>query len=188
VEAERLDQLDVYRMANGATVELSQASPAARAFVADLALRLAQGQGYAELLARVMQPNLPIYEGRSPLDPGVHDLPAFKAARDLVYRAGIAEGAIQAGPADHVQPLPTSLRALHSAEVANEGARGSGLTTEAIVTVGEAMHMLGITRQAVINATRTGRIRGEQHGKVWVLSRDDVLRYRMQRDERKRER
>jgi excisionase family DNA binding protein len=53
------------------------------------------------------------------------------------------------------------------------------------VTVGEAMDMLGITRQAVINAVRSGRVRGEQHGKLWVLSREDVLRYRLVRDDRR---
>jgi hypothetical protein len=94
---------------------------------------------------------------------------------------------IDPGPAEQgAMPLPAGLRTGPSLLRAEVDREGSGLTTEAIVTVGEAMDMLGITRQAVINAVRTGRVRGEQHGKLWVLSREDVLRYRMVRDDRKR--
>ncbi|MSP91376.1 MAG: DNA-binding protein [Myxococcales bacterium] len=188
MENERTDHLDTYRLLSGATVDLRSATPGARAFVQDLALRLAQGQGYAELLQRVLRPDLPIYEGHSPLAPHTAELPAVKAARDLVYRAGVAEGAITAGPAEaQTPPLPPGLRAL-SAVAAAPAPAGKGLTTEPIVTVGEAMDMLGITRQAVINAVRIGRIRGEQHGKLWVLAREDVLRYQMARDDRRQQR
>lgn len=148
--------------------------------LSDLALRLLQGEGYAELLLRVQRPDSPLYEGQSPLAPTAADLPALRAARDLVYRAGIAEGQI-APPNGHASVgLPGQLRLAGSG-----GPRDGQLTTEPIVTVGEAMEMLDITRQGVINAVRAGRIKGEQHGKVWVLSREDVLRYRMARDDRR---
>lgn len=183
VDLERLDLLDSYRLLSGVSVDLRTASMPARLYLLDLSLRLAQGQGYAELLARLMRPDIPLYDGMSPLAPGAQELPAVRAARDLVYRAGVAEGTIEPGPAEAAHaPLPGGLRAAGAGAATGEGA---GLTTEAIVTVGEAMEMLGITRQAVINAVRTGRVRGEQHGKLWVLSRDDVLRYRMARDDRK---
>lgn len=174
------DLLDTYRLLSGAVVDLSGTSPAARVYLLDLALRLAQGQGYAELVQRVLKPDAPIYEGLSPLAPNAQELPAVRAARDLVYRAGVAEGAIAPGPTDNGLALPPGLRA---GGAPNEG--HAGLTTEAIVTVGEAMDMLDITRQAVINAVRSGRVRGEQHGKLWVLAREDVLRYRLARDDRK---
>ncbi len=148
----------------------------------DLALRLAQGQGYEELLVRVQRPDVPLYEGQSPLSPVAADLPALRAARDMVYRAGLAEGRIAAGPGEatlHI--LPGGLRGTATAARGRDGK----LTTEPILTVGEAMDMLGITRQAVINAVHSGRVRGEQHGKLWVLSREDVLRYRMARDDRR---
>ena len=183
----RLDLLDSYRLLSGVAVDLREASLASRLYVLDLALRLAQGQGYAELVGRVLRADLPLYDGLSPLAPGAQDLPAVKAARDLVYRAGVAEGLIEPGPAEsQTAPLPIGLRAGHA--TAGRFAEASGLTTEAIVTVGEAIDMLDITRQAVINAVRTGRVRGEQHGKLWVLSREDVLRYRLARDERKSQR
>lgn len=156
-------------------------SAAARQYLTDLALRLAQGQGYDELVVRVQRPDVPLYEGHSPLAPATADLPALRAARDLVYRAGLAEGRIQPGPGDvPLHALPSGLRAPPPA-----GRGESKLTTEPIVTVGEAMEMLGITRQAVINAVRSGRVRGEQHGRLWVLSREDVLRYRLARDDRR---
>lgn len=182
MKGDTLDQLDTYRMMSGVALDLRPSSAAARAYLLDLALRLAQGQGYGELLARVIRPDCPLYEGRSPLAPGTEDLPALRAARDLVYRAGVAEGAIEAGPGDF-SALPAGLRNPQTASARTK--TGGGLTTEAIVTVGEAMDMLDITRQAVINAVRTGRIRGEQHGKLWVLSREDVLRYRLARDDRR---
>ncbi len=177
-----LDLLDTYRLMSGIAVDLRPASDLARNYLNDLALRLAQGQGYAELLARVLRPDGPLYEGRSPLAPSSDDLPALRAARDLVYRAGVAEGVIEAS-ASEFTALPAGLRG--GASVVSRPSQGAGLTTEAIVTVGEAMEMLSITRQAVINAVKTGRIRGEQHGKLWVLSREDVLRYRLARDDRR---
>jgi hypothetical protein len=182
VKVYSLDLLDTYRLMSGVAVDLRPASELARIYLNDLALRLAQGQGYAELLARVLRPDGPLYEGRSPLAPGSEDLAALRAARDLVYRAGVAEGAIEAN-ASEFAALPVGLRGGVAATA--RPASGSGLTTEAIVTVGEAMEMLSITRQAVINAVKTGRIRGEQHGKLWVLSREDVLRYRLARDDRR---
>ena len=184
----QLELLDSYRLLNGAVVDLRSSSLPARLFLLDVAARLAQGQGYHELLARVMRPDVPLYEGMSPLSPGVHELPALRAANDLVYRAGVAEGVIVPGPAEaQAVPLPGGLRPL-AGRVQTQRPREGGLTTEAIVTVGEAMDMLGITRQAVINSVRTGRVRGEQHGKLWILSREDVLRYRLNRDERRQAR
>ena len=184
----QLELLDSYRLLSGAVVDLRGASLAARLFLLDVAARLAQGQGYHELLARVMRPDVPLYEGLSPLSPGVHELAALRAANDLVYRAGVAEGVIVPGPAEAMaMPLPGVLRTI-AGRMPAPRAREGGLTTEAIVTVGEAMDMLGITRQAVINSVRTGRVRGEQHGKLWILSREDVLRYRMNRDERRQAR
>jgi len=185
LELDRLDLLDSYRLLSGVSVDLRASPVSARLYLLDLALRLAQGQGYTELLGRVLRPDLPIYDGMSPLAPGAQDLPAVRAARDLVYRAGVAEGIIEPGPAEsQTPPLPAGLRAAPSF-AASGRKEPSGLTTEAIVTVGEAMEMLGITRQAVINSVHSGRVRGEQHGKLWVLSREDVLRYRMARDDRK---
>jgi len=182
-KAEPTDQIDTYRLLNGVAVDLRAASPAARQFLTDLALRLVQGEGYNELLLRVQRPDAPIYEGQSPLSPTVHELPGLRAARDLVYRAGVAEGHIAPTGADGaLQVLPSSLRV---AAAAPTGGRDGKLTTEPIVTVGEAIDMLDITRQAIINAVRAGRIRGEQHGKLWVLSREDVLRYRLARDDRR---
>lgn len=180
------DQLDTYRLLGGGVLDLRAASAEARAFVADLALRLAQGQGYAELLARVLRPDAPVYEGLSPLAPQAAELPALKAARDLVFRAGVAEGAIAPpGSQTPSSVLPAPVRGTTAPPSAVRPPASTGLTTEAIVTVGEAMEMLGITRQAVINAVRAGRVRGEQHGKLWVLSREDVLRYRVARDDRR---
>lgn len=185
----QLELLDSYRLLNGAVVDLRSSSLGARLFLLDIAARLAQGQGYQELLARLMRPDAAIFEGLSPLSPGVQELPALRAANDLVYRAGVAEGAIQPGPAEAQGiALPSSLRPFAARVTASKPAREGSLTTEAIVTVGEAMDMLGITRQAVINSVRTGRVRGEQHGKLWILSREDVLRYRMNRDERRQAR
>ena len=184
----QLELLDSYRLLSGAVVDLRPSSLPARLFLLDIAARLAQGQGYQELLARLMRPDAAIYEGLSPLSPGVQELPALRAANDLVYRAGVAEGAIVPGPAEaQAIALPGGLRPLVGRMPAARPRDGS-LTTEAIVTVGEAMDMLGITRQAVINSVRTGRVRGEQHGKLWILSREDVLRYRMNRDERRQAR
>ena len=132
-----------------------------------------------------MRADGPLYEGMSPVLPSAQELPALRAAHDLVYRAAVAEGIIQPGPAEaHAPPLPASLRQSLAPATPVRNREGS-LTTEAIVTVGEAMEMLHITRQAVINAVRTGRVRGEQHGKLWILSREDVLRYRMGRDEKR---
>ena len=181
LKPESPDLLDTYRLLGGVAVDLRPASVTARHYLMDLALRLAQGQGYEELLVRVQRPDVPLYEGHSPLSPVAADLPALRAARDLVYRAGLAEGHIVPGPGEANLPLWAS-----AGRSALGSAVGSGkLTTEPILTVGEAMDMLGITRQAVINAVHSGRVRGEQHGKLWVLSREDVLRYRMARDDRR---
>ncbi len=177
--------LDSYRLISGAVVDLREVPPAAQTFVNDLALRLAQGQGYGELIGRVMRHDAPIYQGMSPLAPGADDLPAVQVARDLSYRAGLAEGAIAAKPGEtRDEALPSSLRARVSRS-GKSSPPGSRLTSEEIVTVGEAMNILGITRQAVINAVRNGKVHGEQHGKLWILSRDDVLEYRDERERRR---
>ncbi len=177
--------LDSYRLITGAMVDLREVPAAAQMFVNDLALRLAQGQGYNELIGRVMRHDAPIYQGMSPLAPGADAMPAVQVARDLIYRAGLAEGAIAAKPGEtRDDALPSSLRARVSRS-GNKTARGSRLTSEEIVTVGEAINILGITRQAVINAVRNGKVHGEQHGKLWILSRDDVLEYREEREKRR---
>ncbi len=177
--------LDSYRLISGAVVDLREVPAPARMFVNDLALRLAQGQGYNELIGRVMRHDAPIYQGMSPLAPGADALPGVQVARDLIYRAGLAEGAIEAKPGEsRDEALPSSLRARVSRS-GRSSERGSRLTTEEIVTVGEAMNILGITRQAVINAVRSGKVHGEQHGKLWILARDDVLDYRGVRDRRR---
>ena len=179
------DLLDSYRLVSGAVVDLRRVPAEARLFLSDLALRLAQGQGYSELVGRVLAPDSLIYGGQSPLAPGAHDLPAVAVGRDLVYRAGVAEGVIKPSPSE-LAALPRGLRTARDAqgELRAVETEGTQLTREQIVTVGEAMNLIGITRQAVINAVRAGKVRGEQHGKLWLLARDDVLRYRAERAQR----
>ena len=182
------DILVSYRLISGATVDLQDVGAAARTFVNDLALRLAQGQGYNELIGRVMRHDAPIYQGMSPLVPAAADLAAVQVARDLVYRAGLADGTIAPNPGEPgADALPSTLRA-RIARTGSGAASGSRLTTEEIVTVGEAMNLLGITRQAVINAVHSGKVHGEQHGKLWILSREDVLQYRDMREARRERR
>ncbi len=180
---DHLDLLDSYRLISGAVVDLRQVPLDGRLFLSDLALRLAQGQGYDELVGRVLAPTSVVYGGLSPLAPAAQDLPAVRVARDLVYRAGVAEGAIEPKPSELGTTLPRGLRTARDegGDLRTVEDPPSGLTREQIVTVGEAMHLLGITRQAVINAVRAGKVRGEQHGKLWLLSREDVLRYRAER-------
>jgi excisionase family DNA binding protein len=177
--------LDSYRLITGAVVDLRQVPDEARLFLSDLALRLAQGQGYGELVGRVLSPTAVVYGGMSPLAPAAQELAAVRVARDLVYRAGVAEGAIEPAPSEQ-SALPRALRTARDAagQLREVEEQGPTLTREQIVTVGEAMNLLGITRQAVINAVRAGKVRGEQHGKLWLLARDDVLRYRADRAER----
>jgi hypothetical protein len=165
------DLLDSYRLRTGASLDLRTVAPVARVFLLDLALRAAQGQSYAELLQRIMSPDAPIYEGRSPIEPGIGDLPAVRVAQDLVYSTGLRQGAIAGGAATQ-------------ADGGQAQDLGAGLVREAIVTVGEAMRLLGLTRQAVINAARSGRVRGEQHGGLWILSRRDVVAYGQRRGAR----
>ncbi|GEM_PF-3413538 len=181
-----VDLLDSYRLVSGATVDLREVAAPIRAFIADIALRLAQGQGYNELVGRVLAHDSPIYGGMSPLAPGAGELPAVKVAHDLVYRAGVAEGAIEPKPGEvDLEVVPRALRATVQERGEASGPPKGQLTTEKIVTVGEAMNLLGITRQAVINSVRTGKIRGEQHGRLWILAREDVLTYREIRNQRK---
>lgn len=187
MDAIERDLLDSYRLISGVVVDLRQVDDRARAFLSDLALRLAQGQGYQELVGRVLRPDAAIYEGHSPLAPGAQELAGVRVARDLVYRAGVAEGVIDARPnEDSGEALPRGLRTVRDAEGNPRAVPSTGrsLTTEKIVTVGEAMALLGITRQAVINAVHSGKVRGEQHGKLWILAREDVLAYRAERAER----
>ena len=182
-----VDILDSYRLISGAVVDLREVPLAARLFINDLAIRLAQGQGHDELVGRVLNPAAPIYSGTSPLAPDAAGLPAVQVARDLIYRAGVNEGVIKStGGKTEGEALPVGLAGGRRAGGGGEEGPGDRLTTEAIVTVGEAMAILGITRQAVINAVRKGKIRGEQHGRLWILSRDGVVRYRQTREERKR--
>jgi hypothetical protein len=187
MQASALDLLDSYRLISGAVVDLRQVDERSRAFLSDLALRLAQGQGYDELVGRVLRHDAAIYENMSPLAPAAQELAGVKVARDLVYRAGVAEGAIvPRGVEADVEPLPRGLRTVRdtSGQPRAVDAVGRSLTTEKIVTVGESMQILGITRQGVINAVRGGKVRGEQHGKLWILAREDIFAYRAERTER----
>lgn len=188
---ERMDQtpkipdlLDSYRLVSGAVVDLREAPFEVRAYIADLGLRLLQRQGYVELIGRVMMPSSPIYGGASPLAPGASELPAVRVAHDIVYRVGVAEGAIQPSEGADEGVLPSVLRRADAGPAVVSGPPSGQLTTEKIVTVGEAMNLLGITRQAVINSVHAGKVRGEQHGRLWLLSREDVLRYREARGNR----
>lgn len=179
------DFLDSYRLLSGAVVDLREVDSSVRAFIADLALRLAQGHGYNELISRVLQHDSPIYGGVSPLASGAQEMPAVKVGHDLVYRAGVAEGTITPKPGEAgIESVPQTLRQSR-ASLTMDATPLRELTTEKIVTVGEAMNILGITRQAVINSVRAGKIRGEQHGRLWILARDDVLKYRETRSQRK---
>lgn len=187
MDALERDLLDSYRLISGVVVDLRQVDDRARLFLTDLALRLAQGQGYQELVGRVLRPDAAIYEGQSPLAPTAQELPGVRVARDQIYRAGVAEGVIEPRPTESdVEALPRGLRTVRDADGNPRAATANGrtLTTEKIVTVGEAMGLLGITRQAVINAVHSGKVRGEQHGKLWILSREDVLAYRAERADR----
>lgn len=187
MNVESLALLDSYRLISGAVVDLQDVPPATRLFLSDLALRLAQGQGYSELVGRIMSPTSVVYGGLSPLAPEAQELPAVRVARDLVYRAGVAEGAIEGKSAEAGAAIPRGLRTVRneSGDLQPVETGTTGLTREQIVTVGEAMKLLSITRQAVINAVRNQKIRGEQHGRLWILSREDVLRYHAERTRRR---
>jgi len=46
-----------------------------------------------------------------------------------------------------------------------------------VMTTGEAAEIKGVTRQAVHAAIQAGRLKAEQHGKVWLIRRRDLDRW-----------
>jgi excisionase family DNA binding protein len=47
-----------------------------------------------------------------------------------------------------------------------------------MLTVTEAAERLGLSRSTVLNQIRAGAIRSERIGRLWVISEDEVERYR----------
>ncbi len=142
-----------YELLNGETLDLSPLPKQDVEFLLDLMQRAMNDEDYFDLERRVCGQGAYTLKGSVRVTREVHDTPLFRAAEDIVDRAGIRQGALAPDPGDERVPI------------------------EDIVSVTEAAEALRITRSAVIKAAQAGRIKGKKIGQTWALLRRSVDSY-----------
>lgn len=142
-----------YELLNGETMELSSLPMQDMVYLLDLMQRAMNDEDYFDLERRVCGPGAYPLKGNARVTHEIQASPLFRAAEDIVDRAGIRQGVLAPDPGDKRVP------------------------TVDIVSVTEAADTLGITRSAVVKAAQTGRIKGKKVGHTWALLRRSVESY-----------
>ena len=146
-----------YDLLNGEQLDLSALPKKDVTFLLDLMQRAMNDEDYFELERSACGKGAHPLKGSPRVTRQIHDTPLFRAAEDIVDRAGIRQGVLAPDPGDERVP------------------------TEEIVSVTEAAGSLGITRSAVIKAAQAGRIKGKKIGHTWALLRRSVESYSVAR-------
>ncbi len=140
---------------NGETLDLSTLPRKDLQFLLALMRRAMEDEDYFSLERSVCGPDAYPLKGARRVTRNIHDSVLFRAAEDIVDRAGIRQGVLAPDPGDERLP------------------------TEDIVGVTDAARKLGVTRSAVIKAAQAGRIKGKKIGHTWALLRRSVESYRV---------
>ena len=146
-----------YDLLNGEQLNLAALPKKDVTFLLDLMQRAMNDEDYFKLERSVCGKGAYPLKGSPRVTRQIHDTPLFRAAEDIVDRAGIRQGVLAPDVGDERVP------------------------TEEIVSVTEAAGTLGITRSAVIKAAQTGRIKGKKIGHAWALLRRSVESYSVAR-------
>lgn len=145
-----------HEMLDGTSVDLDGLTATERDYLAELAAACARPDAdYFEALKKAKGPGSPALQGGK-ITAEALEHPVYRVANDIVARLGIREGWILA---PGVTEKPTG-------------------RPEDLMSVTQAADELGITRAAVHDALREGRLKGQQIGNAWVLNRADVAAYR----------
>ena len=149
-----------YELLSGERVSLGWLNPTDMTFLEGLKAAVESGHDYFELLMGVRGKKAYPFKGAAKLTPEIARSVLYRVAEDIVERAGIQQGhsiAPGSGPADPDE--------------------------KPLVSLSEAAEIIGITRAGVHLALTKGRLKGWQVGKVWVLDKRSVQRYRDRRSE-----
>lgn len=144
-----------YRMLNGETLAISTLPKADMEFLLDLMHRVMEDEDYFSLERSVCGPNAYPLMGSPRVTREIHDSLLFRAAEDIVDRAGIRMGVLAPDRGDERVPI------------------------EEIMSVTEAAKKLKVTRSAVIKAAQSGRIKGKKIGHTWALLRQSAESYQV---------
>ncbi len=143
----------VYGLLDGARVSLGALPRADLAFLLDLQRRAMEDEDYFDLERSVCGPDAYPLKGSPRVTTEIHRTPLFRVAEDIAYRVGIRQGVLAPNDDDELVPI------------------------EGIMSVTEAAKDLGISRSAVVKATRAGRLKGKKIGRTWALLRRSVESY-----------
>lgn len=151
--------MNQHTLLNGEILDLSGLDQDDRTYLA--ALRDARDADYFDLLRRVKGPGArALRDGR--ITPAVSRSTLYRVAEDIATRVGIEQGWVLAPGVD-----------ISGLEVGND-----------LLSMTEAADLLEITRPAVHQALKEGRLRGRRVGNAWVIKKADAEAYLRDRRER----
>jgi hypothetical protein len=122
-----------------------------------------QAVSYFEIYPTALGPGSPALAGRARVDKRVAGSDLYQVARDIATRAGIEQGLI--------------LAPQHERERANPSADAS------MISVTQAVELIGITRAAVYKAVQKGALRANHIGNVTIVDRASAIAYKAGRHE-----
>jgi excisionase family DNA binding protein len=131
------------------------------AFLDSLKKMAANDVSYFEIERVAIGPGSPALQGWTRVTREIIETPLYKAAVDIVTRAGIAQGLILAPE--------------------HEKERNRISTDRSQMSVTQAADTLGLSRAAVHKAIKEKRIDSAQYGNVILVDRKSVERYRTKR-------
>lgn len=149
----------VYKLLSGERISIGWLSESDKVWLDQLRVDAENGDDYFILLRSVRGRGARPLRGDSRLTPEIAQSALFRAAEDIVERAGIRQGC-SLSPGSELE-FPSK---------------------KPLVSAPEAAGIIGISRAAIHRALIDGRIRGWRVGAVWVLRRSDVLKYKKNRE------
>ena len=154
--------MKTYTLLNGKTLDLSELSPAERAFLRDLQRMVEQDISYFEIERTAIGPGSPALRGRQTIDRRTAATPLYLVAEDIGTRAGIKQGLILAPEHKHL--------------------RGEFPTDGSQISATQAADLIGISRAAVHKAIKAGTLQALHIGNVTVVNKKSAFEYRQRRE------
>ena len=136
-------------------IDLGTLDARQRSFLADLEKMKKQAVSYFEIYPTGLGPGSPALAGRARVDKRVAGSDLYQVARDIATRAGIEQGLM--------------LAPQHERERANASADAS------MISVTQAVELIGITRAAVYKAVQKGALRANHIGNVTIVDRASAI-------------
>ena len=156
--------MKVYTLLDGRSQDLSDLDKREQEFLASLKDMAEKRLSYFEILRIAVGPGSPALGGRNVVTAHILESPLYLVARDVATRAGIKEGLILA-------PEHESLRAT----LPRDGS---------FISVTQAANLIGMSRSAVHQAIKAGKLEAQRVGNVQLVLRSSAEAYKQRTSER----